>query len=268
MMKSIKFSGSVFCVIIAALSLAAFIGHEKIPAKKVIAKTDEGKGFAVLELFTSEGCSSCPPADELLARIQKETQRKAVYVLVYHVDYWDRQGWKDAFSSAEFSNRQMQYSHWLSVSPVYTPQVVINGKAEFVGSNESAIRQAISGQLAASPNATLALQIHPDKEKLTMQYQVSNAVEGSRLLIVLLQKTAQSKVSRGENAGRTLSHVQIVREWQSEPLNPGGKGSSALVLPKDFNVQHWDVVGLVQDQRHGEILAAAKVDLDGRAQLK
>jgi len=82
--------------------------------QKIVAER-EGKGFAVLELFTSEGCSSCPPADKVLAKIQRESEGKAVYLLAYHVDYWDRLGWKDAYSSAEFSNRQVQYGHWLNV---------------------------------------------------------------------------------------------------------------------------------------------------------
>src|SRR5450432_4613405 len=83
----------------------------RMQTNKAIEEWD-GKGFAVLELFTSEGCSSCPPADELLAKIQKETEGKAVYFLAYHVDYWDRLGWKDVYGSADFSNRQVQYGHW------------------------------------------------------------------------------------------------------------------------------------------------------------
>jgi hypothetical protein len=263
-MKTIKIWGLITSFIISALSLAAFIGIDKTPAKKVNTKVD-GKGFAVLELFTSEGCSSCPPADELLAKIQQEAQGKNIYILAYHVDYWNRQGWKDVFSSADFSNRQIQYGRWFGGSQIYTPQVIVNGKAEFVGSDESALRNAISGELTTKPNATLALQAHQDGEKLLVQYQSAGALKGSDFLIAIVQKTAQSKVERGENAGRTLSHVQIVRKLQSDALNATGNGSSTITLPKGFNAQNWEVLGMVQDQTKGEILAVAKADLNTNA---
>jgi len=249
------------CIVVALLCLIAFTAKNKPTVKSGIGETDE-KGFAVLELFTSEGCSSCPPADELMARIQLDSKGKAVYLLAYHVDYWDRQGWKDGFSSADFSNRQMQYGRWLHVSPVYTPQVIVNGKAEFVGSSESAIRKAISEQLATGPVANLVIHTQQDGEKLILQYQASQAAKGSRLLIAILQKAAQTKVERGENAGRTLSHVQIVRKLQNEPISPSGKGSFVITLPNGLNTQYEEVVGLIQDPASGEILAAARADLN------
>jgi hypothetical protein len=86
------------------------------------------KGFAVVELFTSEGCSSCPPADDLVAKIQKENNDQPVYILAFHVDYWNNLGWKDSFSSSAFSKRQNQYADWLNLRSVYTPQVIVNGR--------------------------------------------------------------------------------------------------------------------------------------------
>jgi hypothetical protein len=230
-----------------------------IPLKKPTGKAD-GKGFAVVELFTSEGCSSCPPADELMARIQKETEGEAVYILAYHVDYWDRLGWKDVFSSAEYSSRQLEYGRWLNVSPVYTPQAIINGKNQFVGSEASAIRHAISEQLATNPVATLTIQATQEGERLILKYQASHTLNDSRLLLAIVQKAAQTKVLRGENAGHLLSHIQIVRKLQSERL-VAGEGSAVIVLPKGFNAQNWEAVVMVQDQQNGEILAVAKVKL-------
>ena len=189
----------LFAVLVAiAESLSSF----KIPdpvrsLKRMSAKKNTGEknkgGFAVLELFTSEGCSSCPPADELLAKIQRETEGGPVYILAYHVDYWDRLGWKDAYSSADFSNRQVQYGHWLNVSPIYTPQVIINGRTQFVGSDESAIRHAISEQLATNPVASLTLQAHPEGEHLRVEYQATHVAKGSRVLIAIVQKSARLK---------------------------------------------------------------------------
>ena len=191
-----------------------------------------------------------------------------MYFLAYHVDYWDRLGWKDIFSSADFSDRQKQYGRWLNVSPIYTPQVIVNGKAQYIGSEGSSIRHAITTQLAANPGATLLLRAHQDGGGLIVQYQVTHIVKGSHLLIALIQKSAQSKVTRGENAGHTLSHVQIVRRLQSEPLSITGNGSNVVALPKDFNAEHWEVVGLIQDQNNGEILAVAKLELNETANAK
>lgn len=249
--SSFKISGSI-------------IALNGMQTKEAIGGRD-GKGFDVLELFTSEGCSSCPPADDLVAKIQRETVREAVYILAYHVDYWDRLGWKDIYSSADFSNRQVQYGHWLNVSPIYTPQVIVNGKTQFVGSDESGIRQAISEQLTTNPVATLTLEASQEGEQLKVKYQAIHAVNGGRILIALLQKAARSKVERGENAGRLLSHVQVVRKLQTGPLSATGNGNVEIILPKDFNAQNWEVVGLVQDQSSGEILAVANAVLKADA---
>ena len=259
-MKTIKILGITAGFIITVLFIAGFIGRDKAPVKKDLRKAD-GKGFAVLELFTSEGCSSCPPAEELLAKIQQEAQGKAVYLLAYHVDYWDRQGWKDLFSSADYSKRQVQYGHWLNAPEIYTPQLIINGKAEYVGSDEPAISNAIAEQLATKPAATLTLRAQQDGEKLKVQYQAGKVENSSSLLIAIVQKNAQTKVARGENAGRSLAHVQIVRKLQTEPLKAIGNGNATVVLPKDFNAQNWEVLGMVQDQTSGEILAIAKAGL-------
>jgi hypothetical protein len=230
---------------------------DRMQTKKAIPEKD-GKGFAVLELFTSEGCSSCPPADALLSKIQKEYGGKAVYILAYHVDYWDRLGWKDAFSSADFSKRQFQYGDWLHLSPIYTPQLIINGETQFLGSDETAIRKAISEQLAANPSSTLMLQARPEEKVLRVEYQVAPVVKGSRVLIALIQKSALSKVERGENAGLLLPHVQIVRTLLTGKSDANGNGVLKMDLPKGFDMQNGEVIALVQDQQSGEILSAAR----------
>jgi len=232
----------------------------KVQAKKTIGENN-GKGFAVLELFTSEGCSSCPPADELLAKIHRESEGKSIYVLAYHVDYWDRLGWKDIYSNAEFSERQEQYSRWLNVSPIYTPQVIVNGKVQFVGSEDSDIRRAISEQLANDPVTILAIQADIEAGQLKVKYQIVRAVQDGRVWVAIVQKAAQTKVERGENAGHLLSHIQIVRKLKSGQISVTGEGSTAVALPKDFDTQHWEALAFVQNQVNGEILAVAKVNL-------
>ena len=121
---------------------------EKILEKASLETTDSN-GFAIVELFTSEGCSSCPPADELMAELQQEAKDKNICLLAYHVDYWNRLGWKDQFSSNEFTKRQQKYMDWLNLYVMYTPQFIINGTTEFAGYNESALNEKVSAALSA-----------------------------------------------------------------------------------------------------------------------
>lgn len=220
-----------------------------------------GKGFAVLELFTSEGCSSCPPADALMAKIQDEYKDGPVYLLAFHVDYWDRQGWKDAFSSSTYSKRQSEYGSWFNISSIYTPQVVVNGKSEFVGSDESKIRKAIAEALATDHTTRLSVQPRQDHDKLLLNYQVTDGSKNSRLLIAVVQRSAKTNVLRGENKGRLLSHVQIVRDLHSESLTKEGKGAATVALPQGFNGGEWEVIAMIQDLRNGGILAVTRVNL-------
>jgi hypothetical protein len=224
------------------------------------AKEDE-KGFAVLELFTSEGCSSCPSADNLLAKIQNEYKDQSVYILAFHVDYWDKQGWKDVFSSRDYTDRQREYGNRFNTGSIYTPQLVVNGKSEFVGSNEFKTRDAIKRSLTTENKTKLSIQSNREAEKLILNYQVSEGSKNSRLLIAIVQKSAVTKVERGENKGRLLSHVQIVRSLHSETLSEKGKGISTIKLPNGFNSQEWEVIALVQELNSKEISAATRVNL-------
>jgi hypothetical protein len=254
-MRSIKIFAFTASFAIAVIGLASFINKDKGAVKKDNA---DGKGFAVIELFTSEGCLSCPPADELVARIQKENKDKQVYILAYHVDYWNRLGWKDVFSSTDYSKRQNEYAGWLRLQSVYTPQIVVNGKKEFVGSEEGTLRNAITAGLRTDPSATLTLHAQKEHNQVMVQYQANGADKNSGLLLALVQKAAQTKVQRGENGGHTLSHVQIVRKIQSQSLNEGGNGNASIALPEGFNTQGWEVIGFVQNKTNGAILAAAR----------
>lgn len=265
-MQSLKILS--FCVgaIVLALATAAY-ANRKINTSKEINTGTPGKGFALVELFTSEGCSSCPPADELLAKIQKETQDKPVYILAYHVDYWNNLGWKDVFSNAMFSKRQKEYGYYLNAQ-IYTPQGVVNGKTELVGSDEPVLREAISSALTTAQTAQVSLKAQQNGEKLTVNYELSGNTDNQQLLIAIVQKTAISKVARGENSGRTLSHAQIVRELKTVALNQVKKGQSTIDLPKGFTPQGWEVVGFIQDKANGEVLTATKAALTGDTAAK
>jgi hypothetical protein len=253
-MKNFKIITMVGCVAIAALISLSF---KKNAAVSRVSKP--GSGFAVIELFTSEGCSSCPPADELVARIEKEVTDKPVYILAFHVDYWNRLGWKDVFSSAEYSQRQHQYAQWLHVESVYTPQIVVNGHTEFVGSEEGNLRNAIKAGLQKTSTAALTIgNVKVDKDKATLQYHSEGADRNSTLILALVQKHAQTKVKNGENGGRTLSHVQIVRELQNIALNGRTAGNENISLPANFDANNWELIAFLQNAQDGQIIAAAK----------
>lgn len=223
---------------------------------------DADKGFVVVELFTSEGCSSCPPADALVAKIQKESEGKPVYILAYHVDYWNRLGWRDVFSSADYSNRQKQYVLWMhSADGVYTPQIVVNGKTEFVGSEEKTLRNAIKASLASDAGAQLSLSdIQTDGQKVRLHYQTGGNTQNTILQLAVVQRSAQTRVERGENGGRTLSHVQIVRALQSVKLKNAG-GVAEISIPKEVSTHGAELIALLQDSNTGVIKGATKVDL-------
>jgi len=219
----------------------------------------EDKGFAVVELFTSEGCSSCPPADEFMERIEKSYPNKNIYIMDFHVDYWDHQGWKDRFSDRQYSERQTRYANWLSLSTIYTPQVVVNGSSEFVGSNERPIINAISEGLGTTPKDSLTLNTRKDGNKLYVTGSLSRAVKGEELVLALVQKSADSNVKAGENMGRHLSHVQIVRQLAYGDIN--GK-EKEIKLPDDFGSNNWELIGFTQRNADGRITAAARTSIE------
>ncbi|MFT3827809.1 MAG: DUF1223 domain-containing protein [Chitinophagaceae bacterium] len=256
--RKMKTSGILIVSVVLLFILStAFLSLPNHTSKTGESRVTAGNGFVVLELFTSEGCSSCPAADELLARVQKEAGNKPVYVLSYHVDYWDRLGWRDKFSDAQFSKRQYQYSSLLS-GEVYTPQVVINGRTECVGSDESTINKGVQQGLSGAANSTLAIEAKQATGNIAIGYQVTGNTSNDQLLIAVVQKHAVSKIMRGENEGRTLSHAQIVRKLYTFDLRKAAAGTEQISVPEGFNAQDWEIIGLVQNSRTGAINAATR----------
>ncbi|HTE01582.1 MAG TPA: DUF1223 domain-containing protein [Mucilaginibacter sp.] len=255
-MRSFKLFMIVACIGFVAMVTQAFIF---IKDGKPVKMESSGKGFAVIELFTSEGCSSCPPADALVAKVQKDIGDKPVYILAYHVDYWDRLGWKDAFSSSAYSDRQRQYARWLKSSQIYTPQIIVNGRTEFVGSEEGKLNNAIKTSLQKSAKTELTLSdIKINGDNASLKYHTDGAAGNAALLLALVEKNATTKVQKGENGGRTLSHVQIVQHLQSIPLKKNASGNQNITFPHGFNPEKWELIGFVQNTSNGEITAAAK----------
>lgn len=235
------------------ITLACLDGETKKPSQKISAK---GNGIAVVELFTSEGCSSCPPADELIKKLQAEN-KKDVYFLTYHVDYWNRLGWKDVFSKPEFSDRQKQYSRYLSLDGVYTPQIVVNGTDQFVGSNETRLRSLLTRTIQES-NLTIEAS-KPTNAAIHCSYKISYD-KPVLLNIVLVQPEATTSVKRGENGGRTLHHVNIVRQLTTVEVT-SNSGSIDIDIPKEFQDLQLKVIAYTQQKKGFKITGAAQVEM-------
>jgi len=213
-------------------------------------------GFALLELFTSEGCSSCPPADRLLARIQKEAGNKPVYVLCEHVDYWDHLGWKDIFSQRQFSQRQYRYDNVLKAQ-VYTPQLIVNGKSQCLGSDEAAVYTAVKNAVKSKTNVSLNLKASPKGGKMEISYNVIGNSPEDKLVIAVVQKHAVNEIGDGENRGRTLHHVQIVRSLFTFNIS-GNERVEEISLPDNYNASGYEIIGFIQDEKTNEIVNAVR----------
>ncbi len=214
----------------------------------------DNKGFAVVELFTSEGCSSCPPADEAVARLQQENNDN-VFVLGFHVDYWNHLGWKDEYSNAAFTKRQGLYAENFNLNSIYTPQVIVNGKKEFVGSDESQLRKTVEQQLKETSQANIALSAKSTgNHTIDVTFNAGNN-NGTVTNIALVQREAVSSVKRGENEGKELKHINLVRDFKSIG---GSEGKTTLSLPAGINEKNCFVVAYCQNKNDLQITAAAK----------
>ena len=240
-------------VIVFSVSLIT-ISFSTSKLKKMEAKDNDG--FALIELFTSEGCSSCPPADAILEEIQKKYSDKNVLALSYHVDYWDKLGWKDVFSNSLFTERQEYYSDIFRLNTIYTPQVIINGKKEFIGSNRNKLISSIEEQLDEKPTTSIKLKaIQNNTGKIEVNYSTDgDNSKDAQLILLLVQKMATSKINRGENEGRTLHHINIVREISYAHLTVK-ETTASFDLPKELKKNDVLVAGFIQDKRSGKIKA-------------
>ena len=227
---------------------------------------DETRQPVVVELFTSEGCSSCPPADALLQKLDQTQPVPGAFVIVLseHVDYWDRLGWKDPFSSPLYSRRQEAYVRRLQLESAYTPQVVIDGNSEAVGSDAGKIQEAIRKSLAGE---RYRVEITPvfrnDRGTPEVHIQVEApqkpAQRDGRLMIALAENSAVSDIRRGENQGRRLSHVAVVRSLiDFGRIEPSGRFSADVPLTGEL--ANWEgkrFIAFVQGQQYGRIQGAA-----------
>ena len=212
---------------------------------------------AVLELFTSEGCSSCPPADRLLPQLMKTDSN--IYVLAFHVDYWDRLGWKDQFSSSEFTERQKNYATLFRLESIYTPQLVVNGRYEMVGSNRTDAQKAIQIVLKERPPVSIKIgDVKINDHKINLSYSLDGHWQHTNLLAILVQKQAIVNVKAGENEGAQLNHTNVVRSIKS--LSSEQKGQIDFTKPDGLNDNNWQIILFTQNADDMAITGATRYE--------
>jgi hypothetical protein len=196
------------CAFLLALGLAVVIDRAQADERPI-----------VVELFTSEGCSSCPPADKLLAEL---AIRPDVLALSFHVDYWDRLGWKDPYSSREATERQNHYATLLDLGTVYTPQIIIDGKWQAVGSDRADVEQALG--LARRSRTEIPVLLALDHGRAQVKLGTGGDVASASLLLIGFDRRHVTAVKRGENSGRTLTHIDVVRGVEEVARFAGSPG--------------------------------------------
>ncbi len=209
---------------------------------------------AVLELFTSEGCSSCPPAEKLLPQLAKLEGN--IITLSFHVDYWNRLGWMDTFSNKEYTERQNEYSTQLKLESIYTPQLVVNGAYELVGSNrseaEAAIRKALKEKAKVKLNIGAVKMID---NTLHFTVESEGNVAKSNVLAVLVQKEISVDIKAGENNGVKIPHTNVVRTFAMQTTV--AKNEFELKIPADAALSNCQLIVYTQQKNDLKITGAA-----------
>jgi hypothetical protein len=251
-----------FCCV--GLLACLFFGRGRAAASTPAPDGDplqDGKGgFAVVELFTSEGCSSCPPADDVLRDLAAEAKRSdsRIYPLAFHVDYWDSLGWPDPFGSTAWTDRQHAYARALGQQGVYTPELIVNGRDAFVGSDASRARRSIDAARHAAVQAKIELRTTSSNAETSVDFVVSGAPKGTVLRLALVQVAAESRVRARENAGRTLRHANVVRAFRTMDLGGGASGRAAFSKMPGGSAA---IIAYVQDPKTMRIVGATQAPL-------
>jgi len=215
------------------------------------------RGLGVVELFTSEGCSSCPAAEKELSRLHDEY--KDVCFLEFHVDYWNYLGWKDEYSNKTYTKRQQDYAQAFGLNSTYTPQVIVNGSKEMVGSDDNQLQSAIQQSLKHRQSTKLEIKAASAGKSLTVSYSTGDA--DGLLNIALVQLHAETNVKKGENSGRKLTHTNVVRVFKTI-LTEKGQSNTIMELPDGLSIKDCHIIGYLQKKGGGEIIAAKEIQID------
>lgn len=242
---------------------------------------DAGKRVVLVELFTSQGCSSCPAADELLRELPRlGFTRDKVVPLAYHVDYWDGLGWKDPFASTAFTRRQEWYARagrlrspdgQAGLTGLYTPQMIVAGTVHFSGQRRTVALAEIRRAAGRPVHFTLDATASVKGQQIVVSVRAAprsaeGASEDWRVVVALTQKAAQTRVLHGENGGESLQEVAIVRALSDPiplPTAPGQPVRTTLAKPAELRWADLEAVAFVQANATGEVAEALAVDVAG-----
>jgi len=251
-------------------------GPETAPSAASLEPAGGVRSPVIVELFTSEGCSSCPPADAMLLQLQKSqpVAGAEVIALSEHVDYWNYIGWSDPFSSAAFSARQETYAQAFRQERIYTPQMIVDGQTEFSGNSLNKAREAIA-KAAGLPKADVRITIpktktENDNQAIRLVVSVKNLPPVNRgdvaeVILALTEDNLSSNVSRGENSGRKLAHTAVVREMRAlggvDPATKSFDSETTVAVANGWKRDDLRVVVFAQERAHRRVLGAASVKL-------
>ncbi|MGH9498752.1 MAG: DUF1223 domain-containing protein [Terriglobales bacterium] len=255
----------ILAATLGILALAWTVGLRTVPGKTGRAA---GRAPVLVELFTSEGCSSCPPADAFLQNLDGQPVAGAeMIVLSEHVDYWNYIGWNDPYSARFFSDRQSAYAKRFDLDGAYTPQMVVDGSTEFVGSDAGLARRAFEGALAAQKTPMRLSGISLGPGNLLKAHVETDAVPSdTEVLLAVALNHAESRVLHGENGGRTLNHTAVVRAMvkignavQGQPFSRDAE----VKLEPGLAAGNLRVIAFLQEAHQGKVLGAAVEKVPG-----
>jgi hypothetical protein len=252
----------LFLITVLNLTVISILFYTKVAANT---QTEESKAVntgnaVVLELFTSQGCSSCPIADQLLGQYAAAIDDNII-ALSFHVDYWNHLGWRDPFSQAQFSQRQRNYARQLNAG-TYTPQVLVNGKHETVGGNKKTIDNWISAELASKPVVPVQISMVQQKnDVLEVRCLLPNNIRNDYLCVALVQKTAKTNINRGENEGLKLYNHNIVIDFKTIAIAEDLSKEVLLHFNKNWNREDYLLVAFIQQKENGTISHATKKEI-------
>ncbi len=253
----------------ALIPIVVFVGvttmafYKLKSVEEIAAFPEVEKGFAavvVLELFTSQGCSSCPPADVLLEQVKRQYPNQ-VYALSYHVDYWNYIGWEDPFSQPAFSRKQKEYNRKFNYTSNYTPQMVINGKEHFVGSNAKKLFSKIKTYKVQNPENHLELkELIKEGNTISFNYLLKGNQQGKSLRTTLVLDQRTTLVERGENRNRKLTNSNIVIAEKYIPVAIS-EGQGTIRIPAGIGKNERLHLIVVVENDDLDITAAAKLSI-------
>ncbi|MBA2610758.1 MAG: DUF1223 domain-containing protein [Bacteroidetes bacterium] len=223
-------------------------------------KQEQYSPVAVIELFSSQGCSSCPPADKLLSKTlaKVDKSKNKIFALSFHVDYWDYLGWKDPFSNKQFSERQSKYVRKLNLRSSYTPQIIVNGQSEFVGSNEDRLNNAIQKSITVKSDVSFKNlnAMFNDKKELKVSYELIGNFKNCEIHFALISLKETTIIRKGENAGLTLISENVVKQFFTVEADEKGEVFlKGLIMPDN------EIIAYIQQNNSFKIVGATQAKI-------